>query len=344
MVLNHIINWWLKSEYSWLHSIAIMIIDPIGASGFLFISGVSVTLSYRKRISRIVESEDLNFRIVRNSYFFRAFFIFIIAIIYNIPVPFVLNDPTMIWIWFVLLTSAISLFITWPLLKVSKFIRIIIATVIIVLHLILVSKLLPYQGEANFFGLLFHILYNGITQDPILIFFPFFLIGTVVGDIIHESINVRNSQNLKRVLLYLLIIGLFLIISGVLLNYPKFLRRRSLSWIIYSTGIDIVILTLLLLIERSNLMTSKKSYKLIFYYSYYSLSIYLAHNALYFLFLNQLDIISIWFSALGAFLFIGLVFRAIYKKWGRKASIKAQISILSLKISKKIEEMLKNKK
>ena len=344
MVLNHIINWWLKSDYNWLYSITIMIIDPIGASGFLFISGVSVTLSYRKRLSKIEESNDLNYRIVRNSYFFRAFFIFIIAIIYNIPVPIVLNDPAMIWIWFVLLTAAISLFIAWPLLKTLKYVRVVFAVGIITLHLFLVSTLLPYQGESNFLGLLFHIFYNGITQDPILIFFPFFLIGTVIGEIIHESINVKNSQDLKRVLIFLLIIGVFLIISGVTLDYPTFLRRRRLSWIIYSFGIDIVLLSILLLIERSNLMTTKKSYKFIFYYSYYSLSIYLAHNVLYFLFLNQLDLISIWFAAGGAFISIGLVFRAIYKKLERKASLKAQISILSNRISMKVEEILKNRK
>ena len=344
MVLNHLINWWLKSDFSWLYSITIMIIDPIGASGFLFISGVSVTLSYRKRLSKIEESDDLNYRIVRNSYFFRAFFIFIIAIIYNIPVPIVLNDPTMIWIWFVLLTAAISLFIAWPLLNTLKYVRVVFAVGIITLHLFLVSTLLPHQGESNFFGLIFHIFYNGITQDPILIFFPFFLIGTVIGDVIHESINVKNSQNLKKVLIYLLIIGLFLIISGIILNYPTFLRRKSLSWIIYSTGIDIVILSILLLIERTSLMTTKRSYKLIFYYSYYSLSIYLAHNVLYFLFLNQLDLVSIWFAAVGAFFSIGLVFRVIYKKWEQKASLKAQISILSLKISMRIEEILRSKK
>lgn len=343
MVLNHIISWWVKSEYSWLLSITIMFIDPIGASGFLFISGVSITLSYRKRLSRLVESQDSNYRIVRNSYFFRAFFIFIIALIYNIPVTIAYNDPRMIWIWFVLLTSAVSLFLAWPLLKTITYVRIIIAILVIVLHLFLVSLLLPYEGESNFFGLLFYILYNGISQDPILIFFPFFLIGTVIGDIIYGSIKVRNSQNLKRVLFYLVIIGLFMIISGVLLNYPNFLRRRSLSWIIYSIGIDVVLLSILLFIERSNLMITKKSYKFIFYYSYYSLSIYLAHNILYFLFLNQLDLISIWFGAAGAFLFIGLVFRAIYKKWERKASVKAQVSKLSLRISMKIEELLKNK-
>ena len=142
----------------------------------------------------------------------------------------------------------------------------------------------------------------------------------------------------------MLIIGLFLIISGIILNYPTFLRRKSLSWIIYSTGIDIIILSILLLIERTSLMTTKKSYKLIFYYSYYSLSIYLAHNVLYFLFLNQLDLVSIWFAAVGAFFSIGLVFRVIYKKWEQKASLKAQISILSLKISMRIEEILRSKK
>jgi len=144
--------------------------------------------------------------------------------------------------------------------------------------------------------------------------------------------------------LNLLITGILLIIFGILLDYPKFLRRRSYSWIIYSIGIEFVVLSILLLLEIANLMTTKKSYRLIFYYSYYSLTIYLAHNLLYFLFLNQLDLISIWFAALGVFISIGLVFRSIYKKWERKASLKAQVSRVSLKISMKIEEILKNKK
>ncbi|MFX0029285.1 MAG: acyltransferase family protein [Candidatus Hermodarchaeota archaeon] len=343
MVLNHIVNWWINSEFSWLHSITIMIIDPIGASGFLFISGVSIALSYRKRMKRTIESQDYNYRIIRNSYLFRAFFLFIIAIIYNIPMWIVFNDPRMIWIWFVLLTAAVSLFLAWPLLKTLKYVRIIIAILIIILHLFLVSKLLPFEGESNVFGLIFHILYNGITQDPILIFFPFFLIGTVFGDILYDIINTPDNLKLKKTLLYLLTIGSLLIILGISLNFPKFLNRESLSWIIYSIGIDIAFLSILLLIERTGTMETKKSYKFIFYYSYYSLTIYLSHNILYFLFLNQLDLISIWFFVAGSFISIGLVFRAIYKKWENKASIKAQIGRLSLRISMNIEEIKKKK-
>ena len=71
MILNHLIDWWLKSEFDWLYTITIMVIDPIGASGFLFISGVSIALSYRKRLNKVQESKDYNFRMVRNSYLFR---------------------------------------------------------------------------------------------------------------------------------------------------------------------------------------------------------------------------------------------------------------------------------
>ena len=348
MILTHLIDWWTNAEFHWLHPLAIMIFDPIGASGFLFISGISISLSYKKRLNKVKVSNDYSFRIMRNSYFLRAFFIFLIALVYNIPTAIALNNPAMIWTWFVLLTSAVSLFLAWPLLKTSKLIRIFIAISIIVLHLFIVSWLLPFQGKFNILGVLFHILYNDIHQDPILIFFPFFLVGTVIGDIIYEVINpdIDENQNLnfkKKLLIPTLIIGFSLIIFGIFLNIPQFLRRESISWIIYSLGIDITLLSILLSIEKYNLIKTNKSYKFIFYYSYYSLTIYLAHNLLYFLFLNQLNLISIWIFATAAFFSMGFILRAIYKRWGGKASIKVQVGKLSLGIATRIENKLNKK-
>jgi len=342
MILGHLIDWWLKSENSWLHTITIMIIDPIGAAGFLFISGVSIALSYRKRLNKVKVSEDYNFRMVRNSYLFRAFFIFIIAIIYNIPAAIVLNNPSMVWFWFVLLTAAVSIFLAWPLLKTNKLFRIFIAITILAIHFIIFSWLLPFQGESNVFGLLFHILYNGIHQDPILIFFPFFIIGTVIGDLIYETIYSKKedqqySSFKKQLLIPVIMIGIFMIISGVLINFPQFLKRKSLSWVIYSIGINLSLLSIFLSIEIFSSFKTQKSYKLLFYYSYYSLTIYLAHNLLYFLFLNQLDLVSIWFFAAAAFISIGFILRAIYHKFKEKASLKVQIGRLSLGVTRKIE-------
>ncbi|MBY8983711.1 MAG: DUF1624 domain-containing protein [Candidatus Lokiarchaeota archaeon] len=349
MILNHLIDWWLKTEYNWVYAIAIMIIDPIGASGFLFISGVSIAISYRRRLDKVKESEENSYRMVRNSYLFRALFIFIIAILYNIPIAIALKDPSMIWAWFVLLTAAVSLFLAWPLLKIHKLFRILIALTILVIHFIIISWLLPFQGESNIFGLLFHILYNEIYQDPILIFFPFFIIGTVIGDLIYETIynnkeDHQNSRFKKRLLIPTILSGFLMITSGVFINFPHFLMRESLSWVIYSMGIDLVFLSILLGIEKFNIFRTKKSYKFLFYYSYYSLTIYLAHNLLYFLFLNQLDLVSIWFFTALSFVSIGFILRGIYKKFGDKASLKLQVGRLSERLTRNIEVRINKKK
>ncbi|MHA2182936.1 MAG: acyltransferase family protein [Promethearchaeota archaeon] len=345
MVLAHLFDWWLKTEYTWLHTITIMIIDPIGASGFLFISGVSIAISYRDKLNRVKNSEDYSYRMVRNSYLFRALFIFLTAIFYNIPIAIVLKDPSMIWTWFVLLTVAVSIFLAWPLLKTPKLFRIFIAIIVLVIHFIIISWLKPFQGESNIFGLLFHFLYNIIFQDPILIFFPFFIIGTIIGDLIHETIynNKKDHQNSSfknRMLIPILIIGFLLIITGIFLNFPDFLWRESLSWVIYSIGIDLVFFSFLLAIEKFGIFKTKRSYKLLFYYSYYSLTIYLAHNLLFFLFLNQLDLVSIWIFAILSFFSIGFVLRVIYKKFKQKASLKIQIGRLSQAVTLKIETRL----
>jgi hypothetical protein len=351
MIMGHLINWWVRTEYSWLYSITSMIIDPIGASGFLFISGVSITISLRGRLNRAKELEDYNYRMVRNSYLFRGLFLFITAIIYNIPIAISLGDPSMIWTWFVLLTVSVSLLLAWPLLKTHKLFRIFIAIAILVIHFSIIPWLLPFQGEANFFGLLFHVLYNIIFLDPILIFFPFFIIGTVIGDLIYETIytNKDDKQNLsfkKKLLIPTILIGILMIILGIFLNFPQFLFRVSLSWVIYSIGIDLLILSVLLAIEQFNIYSPKRSYKLIFYYSYYSLTIFLAHNLLYFLFLYQLDLVSIWFSIIISFFSIGFLLRVVFKKFKEKASIKIQIGRLSEKVSRSIEVRInkRNKK
>ena len=133
-------------------------------------------------------------------------------------------------------------------------------------------------------------------------------------------------------------IGSILIIFGVFFEYPNFLRRESFSWVFYSLGIDIVFISLLLSLETFEILKTKKSYKLFFYYSYYSLTIFLAHNILHFLFLEQLDIMNIWLFTLLTFIFMTIILRIIYKKWRGSASLKAQIGKLGSGITRKIEE------
>jgi len=348
MILGHLFDWWLKPEDRWIRSIMENILEPIGASGFLFISGISIALSYRKRLIKVKASEDYNYRMVRNSYLIRALFIFILAIIYNSTIAIRLNDPSMIWSWFFLLTIAVSLFLAWPLLKIPKVFRILIGILIIIGNQIIVSLLLPHEGNSSIYGFFFLVLYNGFDQDPILYFFPFFLIGTVIGDMIFDTFYMNNEINnrntyIRQFWIPTIVSGILLVIIGVLFEFPRFLIRKSFSWIIYSLGIDFCLLSILLFFEEFKIIKIKKSYRLLFYYSYYSLTIYLAHNLLYFLFLHQLNIFNIWFFVAAAFISIGVILRVIYKKWGGLASIKTQIGILSMNLTLKIEERIKLK-
>jgi len=86
----------LKSEFSWLQSLTSKILDPIGASGFLFTSGVSITLSYRNRLVKLEKDENYSFSQVKYEFLFRAAFIVILGLIYNIFAAIMFMDPSQI--------------------------------------------------------------------------------------------------------------------------------------------------------------------------------------------------------------------------------------------------------
>jgi len=342
MILGHLTGWWLRGEDFWLAIFINIILDPIGASGFLFIAGVSIMLSYRKRLLKSKNSEEYTYRMIRNEYLFRAFFILIIALIYNTCVAIAINDFTWIWTWFILMTIAISLFMAWPLLKTSKFLRLALGIIIWIGDKLVFDILILYEGQPNFFGVLFHFLYSEYTLEPILTFFPFLLFGTVIGDVIYDIFDMNNLEDRKKTfknnfLIPSIIIGGFSILLNVIFLFPEFLVRRTIPWLVYTLGIDLILISVLLTFEIFNFIKTEKSYRLLFYYSYYSLTVYLGHNILYFLFLDMLNAFNIWFFVVGAFFTIGLILRSVYKKWSEKASIKLQLGKLSFSLARNIE-------
>ncbi|NVM17769.1 MAG: acyltransferase family protein [Candidatus Lokiarchaeota archaeon] len=349
MFLGHLIDWWIKPEFFWLESLTFSIFDPIGASGFLFISGVSMALSYRNRMYRVEVLKEIKYSRVRLSYYLRASFLLIIALIYNLAIALTINDLSWIWTWFVLMTAAFSLLIVWPLFKISKKFRIIIGFFIWLIGQFMYYILVPFQYQENLQGVLYHIFYNDFTQDPLVLFFPFFLFGTVVGDIINdlnnnENIEIRRKKIKERVIFPIGVISLVLISIGALFNFPNFLFRSSFSWLLYALGLDLMILLILITLEEFKVFKTKKSYRVFFYFSYYSFTVYLGHNFLYLIFFESLDFIHIWIASLLTFAIFSVILRQIYKKWGWKASLKAVLGKLSYKLAGKIEGKISDKR
>ena len=346
MFLAHLMHWWLRLEDIWFYELIFKFLDVIGANMFLFISGVSTALSYRKRKVKTENSGIKGKKRNRNEYIFRAFFLFVLALIYNIPTAFFQGNPLDIWMWFILLTTAISLFMAWPLLKTPKIFRICVAAVIFIANQYLIALLTPHHGQISLFGALSHLLYNGYpVLDPILTFFPYFLIGTVIGEVIfevylNEDQKERREILKNRLLLPSILLGGILIIIGVVLCFPEFLNaiNRSFSWLIFSLGIQIIFLPVLLTIEEFEIIKTKRSFKSLFYFSYYSLTIFLAHNLLFFVFTRQISASYIIYFVIGTTILVGILLRYAYKKFGGDISIKVQISRMSVELGRIVEE------
>jgi len=334
MVFGHCLNWWLTEQDFWLYEWVYIILAPLGVSGFLFISGASAPLAYKKRLMQIEESNGLvNIRLIRNTFMLRALLLLVIALIYNIGVAIMYQDPSLIWSWNVLQTIAISLFLLWPLIKTSKIFRLILGGILLVANQLLLDFLLPYQGQVNPQGIVFYILFNPTDQYVILAFFAIFLLGTVLGDVLYDFNQIEDPHErraaFKTHLIYISISGVILITFGVLFLFPNFIEHATFSSMVYSLGLICLVYSGIMAIEQFEPFKVKKSYKFFFYYSYYSFTVYIGHNLLYFLFYRQLTVITIWIPLIITMVLLTVLIRIVYKKVGPKASIKFLISAIS---------------
>jgi uncharacterized membrane protein len=342
MFLGHLLDWWLKPEFFLIRNSAHMLLDSIGASGFLFISGVSITLSYRNQMYRVEKLKRVSYFRIRLSYFIRSLLLLLIALLYNLTIAISISDLSWIWSWFILMTAAFSLMVMWPLFKTPKLFRILLAFFLWFLSAYLYSILSPYQGNTNFLDIFYHILFNPFDQDPFINFFSFFLFGTIFGEILSSSNFEADNEKLKRylnnhIIKPSLLIGPLLIFTGVVLTFPNFLVRSSLSWLIYTLGINITLIVILIFFEENGFFNTKKSYRFLFYYSYYSFTVYLGHHLLFFVCINCFNAVSIWIVVILTFILFELILKHIYKLWGWKASIKSIIGRLSAYLAKRIE-------
>ncbi|MFW9948094.1 MAG: heparan-alpha-glucosaminide N-acetyltransferase domain-containing protein [Candidatus Odinarchaeota archaeon] len=344
MIYGHMIEWWLRPEDYWLRQWLFAFLESIGATGFLFISGASAALAFRSNEIKLQALNDFNKFLVRDVYFLRAIIILLIGFIYNFFVAVLWGgDITDLWSWLVLQTIGFSLILTWPFMRTAKTFRLFFGILIFVLNYVILGILLPYQEQPNFGGIMFHVLYNPLTQYPILMYFSVFLIGTVVGEIISD-INTVEDQNERKLLFkkkFIIptsIFGTILLVFGIINFFPDFLFFNTISAFAYSLGIILIVLSFFTAIQIFELIKTKKSYRYLFFYSYYSFTVYLGHNVLYFLFVDQLTVVTIWFAIIGGSILFGFLFRAMYQKLGAKASLKTGIGALSFIIATKFSK------
>jgi hypothetical protein len=343
MVLGHLLDWWIIIPDRWIVFIYFSFFATIAATGFLFISGFSAAIAYKSRVKKTETSTGITMTQARNIYIIRALLLLVIAFIYNTAIALALNDLRWIWAWNVLQTISISLLLAWPLLRTPKYLRICLGIGLLVVNDMLFPFLHSYINQQNIYGVLFHLLYHPEEAFRFMAYFAIFIIGTVVGDFFF-NINIIKDQEerkkkIKRVFIRtILIVGIILFSFGIIYNFDDFILRPTLSSIFYTIGFVLILLAILLYLEEFEKIKPKKRYRFFFYFSFYSFTVYITHDLLYFIFLEQLNALNIWLVIFMIFVSITLLLKVLHKKVGLKASLKAQLSSLSLIIAKKIEQ------
>ena len=346
IMVGHMIDWWTIPSEDWLFNVYVSLFSALGAAGFVFISGVGTMISYRNRVEKVKLTANYSTKTMRKEYIIRSFLILGLGLLYNGIVAIEFFDPSIVWKWFIILTVGASLLLAWPLLKTSKLFRIFIAALIWIVNQILVTTLLRFSGEFNFFGVLFYIFYNSLDQNPILSFFTFFLIGTVIGDLLFDFSALTDDSEKKlffkrKIIAPLLVSGVALIVTSFWFLLPNLFTDKILTintniwWLVYSLGLDLIIILILLILEEYNIFNTKRSAKFLFYFSYYSLTLFLLQNLNYFLFFELLNRYNIWYFIIATIIVYGIFLRFMYKKLEGNFSFKVQIGKIATKIAKK---------
>jgi len=204
--------------------------------------------------------------------------------------------------------------------------------------------LTPYSNIQNILGFLFYFLYNSPDQNVILSYFPFLLLGTVFGDVFFESNGIDNliERRLflkKKLFRNGLLFGVFLITFGLLYNFPDFSNKSTFASHMFIVGIQLILMAFLVYIKEIRLISFQKRYRFFEIFSFYSFTTFLAHQLLYFLFQPIFTFINIWFVIIPILIVWTFLFRFIYKKWDKYASIKFLINKIAVDLADRIENV-----
>ena len=346
-MMVHYLVAWLPFDQLWAFDAYWVYFDMMGACAFLFISGIGIMLFYKNKMQKVENSmNNYNRDTLRHEYLLRGIFVLVISLIYNIAQAIFFSDASWLWRWDILQAISMSILLAWPLLKLSKRVRIFLGGFILILNYFIYELFINFEGELSILGIGYFFLYNEKmgAENPFLPSLSIFLIGTVIGELFFEISHIENkNERIKsiksKVLLKSMIAGIILVIFGVLFNFPDFIENRSFSWWFYVLGFDLVIISILYSTEKLAFSDLTKRYRFLYYFSYYSLTVFIFHALLGFVFFHLLNIYhTFWIVYIITIVIFGIILKIAHDRLGWKVSIKSIIGKASFYLAFKIDE------
>lgn len=326
IILAHLGIIWLDNEWYYSYAFTQMHLDFLGPSMFIILSSLGVVFSVRKKQGKIPE------RLVRNGVFMRAGMVFVFGIIFE------LIGGSQLFGWNILMFIGLSQIVTYYAIKLKKGPRALIG-IIILLSSEPIRYFLYLNKDANLLGGLGHFLIS--SPNPAITPLPWISIcffGTIFSELLFETMISGTKEDYYRLFRTFIISGVILLSLGVLIGFQLhqtnqiytqdeylilqlwvdinkqeffyydgmviFLLRGSTASMLFNLGADLIIIAAFFYIidikKRNNYFFS-----MLKYYGTTSLTLFLVHFLLIYLYTASLNIVFFTIVSIGFIGFMG---------------------------------------
>jgi hypothetical protein len=294
MIMAHVCNQWLKPEDIWFHAVYYLVVTPVGVPAFVFVAGLGFGYSWVLKWNTMVDKKEVHFYALS-----RSLALCVAAFGYTLIATLIHQDPWReLWFWWILTTLAVARLLAQPLMLTSKWVRLAIALGILVFTPFYLSWLQAGRSESSVLEVLYFISFNPLDANSIFIFFPHFLVASIIGEFLYgisESNIVQFGKKLTGIGCGILIIAIIIgwqptsqefgwtLIQELqthptwnITSLPLLLIINSYAWLTYSFGLIFIGMGLLLTyfepkpkIWRYNMLTLFGKYSLTIYLTQY---------------------------------------------------------------------------
>ena len=183
MLMAHAETYWLQDESIWVMAIKFIIFNISGTGQFNFVAGLGLAFSWQVSNARKIPESI----IVRKN-LSRTIMMILVSFGYNIFATILRGTGWAgLWAWNILQCIAFSRLVGTLLLRYSKKIRLIISLSLVAITGVITFWMVPIYETDTAAKIVFYIFFNPIHGDGFLVFFPFFINGTILGEILFDS-------------------------------------------------------------------------------------------------------------------------------------------------------------
>jgi Heparan-alpha-glucosaminide N-acetyltransferase, catalytic len=192
MLLAHAMTYWPDENSFWVMPIYFIILNISGTSQFTYVAGLGLSFSWLQYRAKGMSEKEIYQKSMS-----RTYVMIIVSIGYNFVATIVRGTGLAgLWCWNILQCIAFCRLIGTFLMALQRKMRFFIAIALVFLTGIITWWMVPLYATNIPAKLVFYLFYNPMHGDGFLVFFPFFLMGTVLGEIVFEIVRItRNASN-----------------------------------------------------------------------------------------------------------------------------------------------------